>query len=135
MVFWLIAALSVVMFAASLVLVPWLLVAMPGDLLVRDPPWRTRWGRHHPALRIGLLVAKNAFAWLLVVAGVAMLVLPGQGLLTILVGLMLADFPGKHRLLRAVLTRPKVLRAVNWLRSRAGRPPLETERRRLTSPA
>ena len=55
-----------------------------------------------------------------------MLVLPGQGILTILAGIMLLDFPGKHRLLRWIVAHPQVLRTLNWLRRR-GHPPLYLE--------
>ena len=51
--------------------------------------------------------------------------LPGQGLLTLLIGLMLTDFPGKYRLEKRLIAQPGVLKAVNWLRARAGHPPLE----------
>jgi hypothetical protein len=54
-------------------------------------------------------------------------VLPGQGLLTILIALILLDFPGKRSLERRIIARPKVLRAVNGLRTKAGRPPLHLE--------
>jgi hypothetical protein len=60
-----------------------------------------------------------------VVAGLVMLVVPGQGLLTLAVGLMLMDFPGKFRLERWLATRGPVWRSLNWLRKRARRPPLE----------
>lgn len=70
-------------------------------------------------------MAKNALGALLLVLGAAMLVLPGQGLLTILVGLLLIDFPGKYRLERRLLGGPRVLRAINALRERWKKPPLE----------
>ena len=50
--------------------------------------------------------------------------IPGQGLLTILIGLMLIDFPGKHRLERTIISRPKILRTVNRLRARYDKRPL-----------
>jgi hypothetical protein len=53
--------------------------------------------------------------------------IPGQGILTILIGVMLLDFPGKRRLERAVIRRPRVLGAVNRLRARYGKPPLVLE--------
>ena len=71
------------------------------------------------------LVLRNAVGWVFVVAGIAMLVLPGQGLLSILAGLVLIDFPGKHRLERRLLGSPGVRRAMNWLRRRAGKPPFD----------
>jgi hypothetical protein len=61
---------------------------------------------------------------LLVLLGVAMLLLPGQGLITLMVGVLLVDFPGKQRLVQRVLGRPKVLSAVNKLRVKRGSPPL-----------
>ena len=75
-----------------------------------------------------LKALKNLLAYVLVAIGIVLLVLPGQGVLTIVVGLMLADFPGKHRLIRALLTRGPVLAGINWLRARAHRPPLLTRR-------
>jgi hypothetical protein len=44
--------------------------------------------------------------------------------LTILAGVMLIEFPGRHRLVRAIIGRPAVLAAVNRLRARFNRPPL-----------
>jgi hypothetical protein len=52
-----------------------------------------------------------------------MLVLPGQGVLTLCVSLFLLDFPGKRRLERRILGYPPVLHALNRLRTRAGQPP------------
>ena len=49
---------------------------------------------------------------------------PGQGVLTILIGLILVDFPGKHRLMRRLLTRPGVIETLNRVRAYFGRPPL-----------
>lgn len=114
------------MYIASIVVVPWLVIRMPSDYLVRNPPMRTEWGHHHPAVRIALKVLKNLLAYCVIAAGILMLFLPGQGVLTIIAGLLLADFPGKHTLIRWTLTRPTVLRTVNWLRTRAHREPLLT---------
>jgi hypothetical protein len=76
-------------------------------------------------LRPATLVVKNVIGAVLLVAGLVMLVVPGQGLLTIAVGLMLVDFPGKFRLERWLATRRPVWKAINWLRARAGREALE----------
>ena len=72
-----------------------------------------------------VLLMRNLLGWMFVVAGVAMLVLPGQGLLSILAGLVLVDFPGKRRFERRLLTSHVVRDAMNWLRRRAGRPPFD----------
>lgn len=120
------AAFSLLMIVGSIVFVPLLVIGMPQDFLVREPPMSTEWGHEHPAVRIVLKVIKNLLAYCVIAAGIAMLVLPGQGVLTIIGGLVLADFPGKHRFLRWLITRPPVLRGVNWLRERARREPLLT---------
>ena len=75
-------------------------------------------------LRIASRAIKNLLGAALVLIGIAMLVLPGQGALTILAGVFLLEFPGKRRLeLRIVRQRPVHL-TINWIRARVGRPPL-----------
>jgi len=125
--------LSVAMFLGSLVLLPILVSRIrPDYFLSRQPPPES-WGDRHAASRFVVLAIKNALGLVLLVAGIAMLVLPGQGVLTILVGISLLDFPGKRRLELRIVRQRRVLRAINWMRARAGRPPLilpETDRER-----
>ena len=49
-----------------------------------------------------------------------MLILPGQGLLTIVIGIFVADFPGKQTLERRLVANNKVFRAINWIRAKKG---------------
>ena len=118
------AAFSAVTFVGSLIAVPWLVVRVPEDYFAT--PRRQSWvvERGHPLVHWLTLIAKNALGCLLLGGGVSMLVLPGQGLLTIVVGLLLIDFPGKYRLERWIVSRPAILRSLNWLRARRGHPPL-----------
>ena len=116
---------SLATFVGSLVLIPWLIAQMPADYFLYREPSEADWRRRHPALRLAIVVAKNIVGALLLVAGVAMLVLPGQGLLSILMGLVLLDYPGKRRLERSIIRRRVVRRAVGWIRKRAGRAPFE----------
>jgi hypothetical protein len=74
-----------------------------------------------------LKIFKNLAGAALLVAGVVMIFLPGSGALTIVLGLLLVDFPGKYDVLRKLLCRPKVSRAVNKLRQKFGRRPLVLE--------
>ncbi|MDN3516871.1 PGPGW domain-containing protein [Aquisalimonas lutea] len=124
-VFWWLAAFSVVMLLGGVVMVPWIVVRIPADYFAHRRREAVVLTRRHPVVRALLLVTKNLVGAVLIVAGVLMLVLPGQGVLTILVGLTLVNFPGKFRVERWIITRPAVLRSVNWLRQRAGRRPLE----------
>ncbi|NLY40819.1 MAG: hypothetical protein GX055_04245 [Desulfovibrionales bacterium] len=70
-----------------------------------------------------LVVLKNICGFVVFLSGVAMLFLPGQGLLTMLIGVLLMDFPGKYRLERALIARAAVRNALNWMRMRWGRAP------------
>jgi hypothetical protein len=81
--------------------------------------------RRGPASLI-LRLAKNLLGAVLVVVGILLSLpgVPGQGLLTILIGLMLLDFPGKRSFERRLLARPRVLETMNRIRARLGRPPL-----------
>jgi len=114
---------SAAMLVISAVLIPYLIVRMPADFYAESDR-RRRLLQHRPLLRMAFLIAKNALGWLLLVAGILMLVLPGQGILTILAALALLDFPGKRALEMRILHRPLILNSVNWLRRRAGREPL-----------
>jgi hypothetical protein len=108
---------SGVMFVASLVATPYLIVRMPADYFVREEPPP----RAHPVLRL----LKNLAGLVLLVMGALMLFLPGQGLLTILIGLIVMDFPGKRRLERRLVAQPRVHQALAWLRRKYGKKPLK----------
>lgn len=91
------------------------------------PPTRRRAGLGLVSRVTGaaMAVGRNVLGWVLVAAGLAMLALPGQGILSILAGLVLVDFPGKRRLERRLLAIRVVREGMNWLRRRAGRPPFD----------
>jgi hypothetical protein len=125
-------ALSVVTFVGSLVVVPLLAVRIPPDYFAGRAKQGTLWADHHPAVRWILIIGKNLLGYLLIAAGVLMLVLPGQGMLTILIGVLFLDFPGKYRLERWIVLHGPVLQAINWLRQRAGQPPLVLEKSKKT---
>lgn len=108
-------AFSVVAIVASLVLVPRFLAKLPPNYLQKG---------EEPKHSLPLRILRNVAGALLVAIGLMMLVLPGQGLLTLLVGLLLVDFPGKHELVRRLMGKPKVLAIVNKLRSHRGAGPL-----------
>ena len=116
--------LSIVTFFGSLVVLRILVVRMPADYFVGRRPAPSRWADSHPAIRMSALVAKNLLGGILVVFGLLMLFTPGQGILSILVGLSLLNIPGKRALERRIVGNPVVLRALNAIRARARRPPL-----------
>lgn len=125
-ILWTLSAASVIAFIASLILVPVIAVRIPPDYFTHPERPPSPLADQHPLIRLALRIGKNALGALFVLAGVAMLVLPGQGLLTILIGFLMLDAPGKYRLERWLIARPVVYRPINWLRRRAGHAPLRT---------
>jgi hypothetical protein len=121
-----VAIASAALFVLSAAGVPWFVARVPTDYFSRReleqmhiaPAPRSLW-------RVVGRVLKNLLGLVLVLAGIAMVFLPGQGLLTIFVGLLLLEFPGKRRLERRLIGWGPIYRAINGLRRRAGRPPLE----------
>jgi len=59
----------------------------------------------------------------LVLSGIVMLVIPGQGLLTIVIGLSLLPFPYKSRIERNLISRKSVRASLNWIRIKAKKEP------------
>jgi MFS family permease len=114
--------LSLLMMAATLLAAPLIIVRLPSRFLVEENdgaaqipfPWRWPY-----------LFVKNVLGILLVLAGLAMLVLPGQGLLTLVIGLALLNLPGKRRLIRRLIGQPRVRRTINRLRTKFHKKPLE----------
>lgn len=104
---------------ASLALVTAIVVRLPADYFAAGAPVVA--SRGLPA-RIG----KNLLGAVLVVIGALLAIpgVPGQGVLTVFIGVMLLDFPGKRRLELRFVSRPKVRRSIDDLRARFGRPPL-----------
>lgn len=123
---WWLGAGSLLTFVGSLIAIPWAITRIPADYFVRPDhrPMLPYFGQHPIARGLGLIL-KNLFGLLFVLAGIAMLVLPGQGILTLLIGLSLMNFPGKRALELTLIRQPTVARGINWIRERAGRAPLQ----------
>jgi hypothetical protein len=115
---------SIAVLVLGLVLVPVVVKRLPADYFVHHHPHRPREGK---PVRFVLYWMSNLLGALLVLAGVLMLVLPGQGVLTILAGLSLLDFPGKRALQLRLVRIPQIQRTVDGIRRRAGKPPLRLD--------
>jgi hypothetical protein len=106
-------------------------LAIAAMIVVKLPPTYFSEDSATHAVRVGSWrsprhVTRNALGVVLVALGLAMSIpgIPGQGLLTMLIGLMLVDFPGRRRLEKALVRRPGILAAINRMRARFGHPPL-----------
>lgn len=115
--------LSLVFFVGTLVAIPFILVRLPADYFdVRVPrPWMEN---HHPMLRLFGHLAKNAVGTIFLFAGFLMLFLPGQGLLTMLIGISMLDFPGKRKVEARLIGQPTILSTINAMRKKFDKPPL-----------
>ena len=119
---WLFLA-SLVSFVGALLFVPLIVTRLPADYFSRPDAPLFRSHKWHPLIRVPLFIAKNLAALVCIVLGTLMLVLPGQGILTIIVGLLLLDFPGKYHTERWLIRRKWLLRLFNRIRARADKGP------------
>lgn len=82
-----------------------------------DSPWMVRWGA---------VVAKNLLGVFLILLGIVLSLpgVPGQGFLTILLGIIMLDIPGKRPIEARIIQRPSILNSLNALRAKFNKPPL-----------
>jgi len=124
--FWWIGSLSMATFVGTLIIIPILVVHIPADYFTRKKQEPVSCYKNQYAIICFIgLVFKNLFGALFVLAGMAMLFLPGQGFITILIGIMMLNFPGKFALQLRIVQQPTVLRAINWMRTKADRPAMK----------
>jgi hypothetical protein len=126
---WWLGTLSVVTFIVTLIVIPILVVRIPAGYFTEDnskPILSSRQLSFFPLLSI---IIKNLFGIIFILAGFSMLLLTGQGFISILIGIMLINFPGKRTLERRIVQQAFVLHTINWIRARANRPPLKMPRR------
>lgn len=116
------AGLSLLTFIFSIVTIPLLVARLPREYFLQQRPKSTN-SRKLTFGAISLLLIRNMIGLLLVLAGVAMLFLPGQGVITIIIGIAVMSFPYKRRLIR-ILSRPLSVRnSLDWIRKKMNKEP------------
>jgi len=117
--------LFLVTFSINLAIVSFVLVKIPANYFSKDYS-RTFLSDRPPVIRYLGVVGKNLLGALLVALGIVLSVpgVPGQGILTVLLGIMLLDFPGRRSLEYKLVSRPSVFKTINKLRHRFGKPAL-----------
>ncbi len=125
--FWWMAVVTVFSYVAVPFVIRAVVIRMSADhFLYRNPPPNS-WRAQHPAVRIALLVLKNLLGWVLVAVGIVQsipVLVPGFGLLTIMIGVLLLNFPGKRKLELKIVSASAVLRLINKIRQKHHRSPL-----------
>ena len=112
--------LSFVIFIFSLLTIKWLVALIPSDYFIQKN--NSEFRSNYPILWLASIIIKNLIGYTLIIGGILMLVLPGQGLFTIFIGLMLSNYPGKFYIERKFIAIPSVLKTINWLRKKSNTP-------------
>lgn len=114
---------SMVTFVISIICIPLLVARLPRDYFQRAARRGTTTPRRVTSGYLFLLVFRNIAGMALLLAGVAMLFLPGQGIITMIIGLVIMQVPFKRKLIYR-MTRPLSVRhGLDWLRTRMKREP------------
>ena len=116
---------SIFIFLISILGISWFVAQIPEDYFMLSKRQTSKWQQQKPILRFIIVVAKNILGLTLIIGGLLMLVLPGQGLLTIVTGLLLVNYPGKYKLEQKLVLMPSIYKALNWIRFKAKKPPLQ----------
>ncbi len=120
-IFWL-GSISAVIFIFSLLSIKWLVALIPSDYFIKKED--SKFKKKYPFLWFLSLIIKNIFGYSLIIGGIFMLILPGQGVFTIMIGLMLSNYPGKYAIEKKFIAIPSVLKGINWLRKKSNQPPI-----------
>lgn len=108
--------ISAICFFASLALIPWIICRLEANHFLHLHAHAH--SNKHPLAFVHLRLLRYLLGAILLVAGVLMLFLPGQGLLTMILGLSLLDFPGKQQAVDKLLQIPSIQKALNWIRTK-----------------
>ena len=121
---WLVIA-SIIGFIGSLIVIPWILIQIPSDYFSHEKRQKHQWGSYPPIIRLVLLLIKNIIGIIFIISGIIMLFIPGQGIITIIIGIILMDFLGKYKIERWIIYHPAILKYINKLRAKAKQSPIE----------
>jgi len=122
------ALIFLVTFIVNLAIVTFILVKLPTDYFKKNRKTKF-WAGPRPAVHAAKVIGKNLLGVLLIAVGIVLSLpgVPGQGLLTVLLGVMLVDFPGKRTVEQKLLKRPSITNGITRLRKKFGKPPLELD--------
>lgn len=115
---------SVATLIVSFIAVPIIIRGLPYDYFLEDSEKADEIREQHPVLRILFRILKNLIGGILAIGGLIMFLTPGQGVLTLLIGLLLMDFPGKRGLEIRLMKLKPVKKTVDWIRSKGEKQPL-----------
>ena len=113
----------VVLYLAAMALVPWMIIRLPSDYFLKEEREKYLFKDSSPLVKSVFILLKNIVGGILVLAGIAMLFLPGQGKLTIIAGIFLMDFPYKYKFEKWIIRQPAIFKVLNKIRKKADKAP------------
>ena len=121
-IFW-ISLISLTIFIISILSIRWLVLLIPENYFKekKNSILKEKYFFYWVAFKF----IKNSLGYLLIIGGILMLVLPGQGILTIFVGMILSDYPGKYHIEKKIIQSSIILRTINSIRKKSGKKPLK----------
>ena len=122
-IFLYISGLSTIFFLLSLLGLSWLISIIPHNYFV-DKKRVSLIKMKNPLMWLPIIIIKNSIGLVLILFGILMLILPGQGVLTIITGLIFLDYPGKFRFERSLVRNKLILNSMNWIRRKLDKPDL-----------
>ena len=115
-------SISLFVFLFSLLSIKWLVSLIPEDYFINKKDSKIK--TNNILIWYIVLIFKNLIGYSLILGGIMMLVLPGQGLFTIIIGLMMSNYPGKYSIEKKFIAIPTILKSINWLRRKSNKPPI-----------
>jgi len=119
------SALSVLTFVISLIALPWIAGMIPKNYFANNKNSQLPFKKNHSYFMLVTKIGKNILGFIILCGGVLMLFLPGQGILTIFIGMFLMDYPGKKVIERRLIGYNLVLKSLNWVRAKGGHSPIK----------
>lgn len=113
------ASVSAALLVITIVAAPWAVSRLPSNYLLQRLERNSKQGIWYSLTSI----SRALLGLLVTLLGLVMLITPGPGVIMLLLGISIAEFPGRNRLLIYLATRPNVLSSLNWMRKRHGKPP------------
>jgi hypothetical protein len=116
---------SVLTFFLSLFLIPWFIGRLSETCFLHVSSPETDRPKKYTLTALFIIIFRNVCGIVLFLAGTAMLFLPGQGVLTMLIGLLLLSFPGKQKIIHSLIHRKMTRQSLDWIRKKRGRKPFK----------
>ena len=120
-----VSTISFLTFIGTLISIPLIIIKLPSDYFIKDKNLAHRFCEDRPLLRIILVGLKNIFGLIFLIMGFLMLFIPGQGMITMLIGFSMLDFINMRGPVYKVVKRPSVYKFINRIRENAGKKSIE----------